>query len=42
MQVSITQIRLNDIDLPKINKKDGYTEKTFINNVLLPNMSWNT
>ena len=38
----LTQIRLNDIDLPKINKKDGYTEKTFINTVLLPNMSVNT
>lgn len=35
----LAQIRLNDIDLPKMNNKDGYIEKTFVNTGLLSDLS---
>ncbi len=37
----LAQINLNNIDLHKINKKDGYIEKTFVNTGLLSNRSLN-
>ena len=37
----LAQIHLNNIDLHKINKKNGYKEKTFVNTGLLPNFSLN-